>query len=119
MLGMEGVVAKKSPVLLKKCLFQILWASTLPKPCMTLTNVAFCNTAPCLNCIHRSYCGTDLMSNQKATKSAAGTLVWPARYNVFNAGKKEGVSDSFYFLCLGGAFCKGLQGYHAHLLSVL
>ncbi len=69
---------------------------------MTLTNVAFCNTAPCLNCIHRSYCGTDLMSNQKATKSAAGTPLWPARYNVFNVGKKEGVSDSIYFCVLGG-----------------
>ncbi len=101
MLGMEGVVAKKSPVVLKKCLFQILWASTLPKPCMTLTNVAFCNTAPCLNCIHRSYCGTDLMSNQKATKSAAGIPLWPARYNVFNVEEKEGVSDSF-FLAWGG-----------------
>ncbi len=51
-----GVVAKKSlgfiAFFAQKMRLTTLWATTPPKPCMTLTNVTFFITALSLNCVY-------------------------------------------------------------------
>ncbi len=80
--GIEGVVATKSPIfafLFKKCLSLRLWATTPPKPFKILIYVIVYDSALCLNCVYVLLCY--LFNNlyiQKATKSAAGIVLWPS-----------------------------------------